>query len=309
MAEFVKSNWNNVSDINFEGLDENSFKDYKSLLFLDLDGTSKAKEPLLEQFVFDYLAQLEKQKLVLTIFNSGRPVESLKDMSRDLKLSQRLVIGSNGGRAVYTKQESNGERTHYFYGAQQDPYLASAYKKLKEATPELALFGTYNTNGPDLIFSVPYDVALTYREIISKYPEFAHLRVTYCGSGTAHLHSNKTSKGIAIRKILATTKYPKEFTMAAGDSYNDLDVAPQVNFTIAVENATPDFKQLATYVSPYKASFGVVDGVNTFLLNNKLATETQLKVCQERTFQTLDKLITGLFVKSPFNNTTTPLTL
>lgn len=252
-----------LSEIPFQDL-----KEYPSILFLDLDGTSRGGNPDNEQLFFSYLRSLEERKLLLTVFSSGRAVEGLKDLGKDLRLGRKMMMGNNGTRLLYRSSADT-----LYYWNYQDPILKEAYPFIKSLDESVNLIGTFGQEGTQLMFPLK-DITTTIREKVEA--QFPSLCFTDCGSNTTHLHSRATGKGALIAKVLSLSSYDKNKTIAAGDSYNDLDVVDNVGVFVTLEGAIPQLKKIAHFVIDGEPGLGLIPGIDAALTRMNVTTNNQL---------------------------------
>ncbi len=103
---------------------------------------------------------------------------------------------------------------------------------------------------------------IEYREIyrnkmhitISKphFLEFSHLEATK-GQAIAYLTKKM---GISLDEVIAI-----------GDSYNDYDMIKMAGLGVAMENANPDIKKIADYITKTNNDEGVTEVLNRYILN------------------------------------------
>lgn len=266
-------NWVELDRLDFTPLKDRILQ-YKAILFLDLDGTFLNGAIDKEHAAFKILRELERRKILLTVFNSGRPIESLYYLAKDVSVSKELVLGANGTLAGYAYRKG-GLQTMVCcrLRAFNIPEVLALLQA--KVDPVISPYGTYGLAGTQLIVSTP-EAQIASLESVIKQAYEGQLKVTPCwGSFTTHIHHGSTGKGKAIETLGRQLALPKERLVAAGDNHNDLGVADQVAWMIGVENATAELKAEAHYVSQKPGCEGVLEGLQQFLVSKNLLAPDQ----------------------------------
>ena len=96
----------------------------------------------------------------------------------------------------------------------------------------------------------------------------AHMTPSWDGGGLVDIHVThvEATKEHAIQIWQEMERVSKEETIGLGDSGNDLPIFQSAGFKVAVENATPELKQLADYIAPSVDEDGLAHVIDRFLL-------------------------------------------
>ncbi|MEM2924881.1 MAG: phosphoglycolate phosphatase [Methanocellales archaeon] len=76
-----------------------------------------------------------------------------------------------------------------------------------------------------------------------------------------HIKSKGVNKGLGLKKILETTGLKPSEIAAFGDSENDIEVFRLAGYSIAVANAVPQLKEIASYIAKHEYGEGFIEGV------------------------------------------------
>lgn len=91
------------------------------------------------------------------------------------------------------------------------------------------------------------------------------LAITSSFKGNIEITHSQAQKGIALTKYAASLNIPLTQTMALGDNLNDLSMLSQVGYSVAMANAEPEVKALATYETDLNDNSGVAKAILRFL--------------------------------------------
>lgn len=93
------------------------------------------------------------------------------------------------------------------------------------------------------------------------YPHVKHLEKDYqvkvSGDVWIDISNLKANKGFALNELQKSFGINKEETLVFGDYNNDLEMFEQANIAVAVENAHPNIKKIATYITKSNDEQGV----------------------------------------------------
>ena len=80
-------------------------------------------------------------------------------------------------------------------------------------------------------------------------PRFPDLAVTSSARHNIELNAPPANKGDALRALAAALDIPMERTMAVGDGLNDMAMLRAAGIRVAMGNAQPELKAIATYIT------------------------------------------------------------
>ncbi|MDI6889185.1 MAG: phosphoglycolate phosphatase [Methanocellales archaeon] len=98
------------------------------------------------------------------------------------------------------------------------------------------------------------------REILSK----SNLKVDLVDSGFAiHIKNKHINKGVGLKKVAELLGWSTQDIGAIGDSESDIEMFNVAGFGVAVANADPKLKQIATLVTKGEYGAGVAEAIET----------------------------------------------
>ncbi len=77
----------------------------------------------------------------------------------------------------------------------------------------------------------------------------------------------KATKGLALESLANSMNLVARQVMAVGDSWNDLDMIQYAGLGVAMENAAPEIKQQADYITCANDDDGVAEAIEKWVLN------------------------------------------
>ena len=102
-------------------------------------------------------------------------------------------------------------------------------------------------------------------ELLKTLPErFPDLAVTSSARHNIELNDPPANKGDALRALAAALDIPMERTMAVGDGLNDMTMLRAAGIRVAMGNAQPELKAIATYVTDDCDHDGAAKAVELF---------------------------------------------
>ena len=93
---------------------------------------------------------------------------------------------------------------------------------------------------------------------------FPDLAVTSSSRHNIELNAPRANKGDALRGLAAALDIPAERTMAVGDGLNDMTMLRAAGIRVAMGNAHPDLKAIATYITDDCDHDGAAKAVELF---------------------------------------------
>ena len=100
--------------------------------------------------------------------------------------------------------------------------------------------------------------------ILDRYPQ-----VEYLSGGFHNWEFTRAgvNKGTGLRFLTEKIGVPMEFTMACGDSENDLSMLMAAHIAVAMENAKPAVKEVSNYMTLSNDESGVAHAIRHFVFN------------------------------------------
>lgn len=74
------------------------------------------------------------------------------------------------------------------------------------------------------------------------------------------------NKGTAIKQLQESWNISKKETLVFGDYLNDIELFQQADYSVAMENAHDDIKEIATFETTSNDNNGVIEFINEFVL-------------------------------------------
>ena len=248
------------------------------MVVTDMDGTLLNSNHEVSSRFFELFEKLKKRG-ILFVAASGRQYSSILDKLHSIK-NDIIVVAENGGfvmrqdeellstilpknkRSIILETLSEveniypvlcGKRTAYFKG-NSDAFadLLRQYYSSTEIVEDLTQ-----------VDAEILKIAIYHFENSEKYiyPSVRHLegdlKVKVSGMNWVDISSPNANKGFAIQKLQKMYAITPEETMVFGDYNNDLEMLALADFSFAMENAHPNVKEIANYLTTSNDDFGV----------------------------------------------------
>lgn len=94
------------------------------------------------------------------------------------------------------------------------------------------------------------------------------IEVTKSKSYFVEITHARATKGTALKKLAESIGINREQVMAIGDSLNDLDMIKYAGWGVAMDNALPEVKAAARYVTKSNEDDGVAEAIEKLVLTN-----------------------------------------
>lgn len=247
---------------------------YKALI-LDLDGTAipNRLDGMPSQAVIESVKKAKEHVVVSAA--TGRPYHLCNNILQALGIVAPCVI--DGGSQIIDMQ--TGEvmyervlpiatikkvlevclpfRYNILSSDDTDPLLDSLEKAAKE-TQKLCLVGASKDDTIQIL------EALTAVDDIAAYPVMGSDQDNF----DIHITDIQATKRQTLKKLLDFLHVSASETIGVGDSNNDLPLFDSVGLKVAMGNAAQELKQKADYIAPSVEEDGVVDVIETFILQS-----------------------------------------
>lgn len=110
---------------------------------------------------------------------------------------------------------------------------------------------------------VPQDLHDEIVEFLQKQPD---LDVTDSSPMNLEINARDISKGAALQALAQLLEIPRDRVMAIGDGANDLSMLAYAGFSVAVANAVPLAKSIASFTTVSNEDNGAVSAIRKFCL-------------------------------------------
>lgn len=263
------------------------------LIALDMDGTLLNEDKLISQRTHEAVAALKSvgKRVVLA---TGRPIQGILKYIHELNLFDEhdYVVTFNGALVQSTKDQKV---------LIDMPLNLEAYKELYELSKELGVHIhalTENSvltpiNNPyteieskingipiivtpveevpkhTLIVKVMFiDAPVVLEQAIAKLPEWVKEKYSVLRSAPYFLEflDPKVNKGFGVDAVVKTLGLSQNQVICVGDAGNDLAMIEYAQLGVAMENATPELKAAADYVTLSNDKDGVAHVIEKFML-------------------------------------------
>lgn len=111
-----------------------------------------------------------------------------------------------------------------------------------------------------------HDDLTLLEKIAEELATIGDLAITSSFKGNIEITHSDAQKGLALTKYAASLGISLEQTMALGDNFNDLSMLTRVGYSVAMGNAEPEIKAIATYETDSNDNSGVAQAIQRFLL-------------------------------------------
>lgn len=256
----------------------------KKIFFFDIDGTllDTAKgERSLSQPLFNNIKAIRNSGNI-TVVCTARPKRFVEALFPNLFNCCILLNGSYVEAERYTLIDEpflpaqiksldfylNSIGASYIYIGNYFCWTNNISTQYKELLDDIYMVGNGYTNfshaknnkiyAIDLFFKSSDD----YSRISSYIALNRKVTLNYSqGDFTADLSFNNKNKACAIKPVLKHYGIDIDNSYAFGDSLNDLEVFKLIPNTCAVYNASPQLKEIASFISDKPSGIGVLEGL------------------------------------------------
>ncbi|WP_413488907.1 sugar-phosphatase [Carnobacterium divergens] len=256
------------------------------LIAIDLDGTLLNPDKKISQAVKETIMEA-KTKGIKIVLCTGRPLIGVKDFLAELNLEEEgdfaityngaLVQSTHDGKAIVhhtlgyqdflTLEKLSNEIGVHFQTFDMD-HLYTTNKDISEYTVREAFlvniplkYRTVEEIDPAIEISkmMMIDHPAILDQGIAKIPAEFNERYTMIKSEDFYYEilNKKANKGNAVKDLAAHLHIPQENVMAIGDNMNDMDMLHFAKYKIAMGNAVPAVKEIATFITKTNAEDGV----------------------------------------------------
>lgn len=266
------------------------------VLALDLDGTLTNTQKIITEKTKKALRRAITEKGIIIVLASGRPVLGIKHLAEEIELDKLggYILAFNGGQIIdcrtgeyvferivpaeYQNEVCCAIRDHGVVPLtydelgvvaedDQDKYvIKEAYNNAIpiKKVPDLAAHVTWpvakfmGVGEPDKLGPCETDMQKQFEGRLSVFrSEPYFLEITPPG----------VKKDMALGKLLEHLGCAREELMAVGDGLNDIPMLKFAGLAVAMENAYPEVKELADFVTLSNDEDGVAAAVEKFILD------------------------------------------
>lgn len=255
------------------------------LVSVDLDGTLLRSDKTISEKCFKSLHDLKKDGKII-VFNTARPLKLIP--KKLLMWKDNYLILSNGAYCIY-----NGEKIFDHYIPFDDSRKIIKYFSLKYKD---IFFSIESENEIYSCFENDYLCKLFFAEKVSKgdmmkknirkfliinsenkyidieelkanIPKNTKILITEQGKYIQVMPA-KSSKLAGMKFICRKLNTNLNEVLAFGDDLNDLDIIRKVRIGVAMNNAVPEIKNVATHITSSNDN----NGIHHFINSNKFSS-------------------------------------
>lgn len=262
------------------------------LLALDLDGTLTNSKKEITPPTKEALIQLQ-EKGVKVVLASGRPTTGVVPLAKELELERfgSYILSFNGGRItdcrsgeiIYNRLLPAATAAPLFelvkdfsvdIVAYSDTGILSGLHTNKYTELESRINGLpirhldkfseqiEENNNKFLITGEPDEIVCVKKKVI---PYFHGLLNIYCSDPFfLEIMPQNIDKAHSLEKLLASIGLTEEQMVCCGDGQNDITMIQAAGLGVAMENAQPDVKEAADYITKSNDNDGVLHVIQTF---------------------------------------------
>jgi HAD superfamily hydrolase (TIGR01484 family) len=312
LKKSIKTCFLDSLDLDLSCIDKKNLSQFKSLAFVDIDNTiTDSVTQQMDLRVVKFLQLLQKEKIAKIIFNTGRPIEYLFFLCRDLKLGP-LAIGSNGNAIMYPRLNYDYLRPHlnefndivksklsqyvdiktsHVQKADTRIHLNKLLNYLRhrkygyqgalvnaDANPDVrvSLYTGLRTNTENQLHQDIKELRNSTEQVHQVLTKLNEIEITDNLTGMLHIHSSLYNKGKTADRIIKALDFPIEKTFNIGNGKNDISHKNYVGKVYAVQDSHDSYKKIADYVSSYKSSQGTLEILRKFLTEQLNQSPTRL---------------------------------
>lgn len=264
------------------------------LIAIDLDGTLLNDKKEISLRTLDALKKASK-KGVYVVLASGRPIKGMINLIKTLELdnSVNYAISFNGAainrndtlEAIYNCSlkidevlkieefaKNNNVHSHAFINGECVLEEEGEYSNLESTINKLDLiYKKYSEfSQSDVVNKYMFaDEPQKLKEIYPLLPKelFAKYTIVFSAPFFLEFLNKETNKGKALKYLCEYLNISPNEVMAIGDEENDLSMLEYAGYKIAMGNANPKLKEIATYITNSNNDDGVGKVVEMFVLN------------------------------------------
>jgi Cof subfamily protein (haloacid dehalogenase superfamily) len=265
------------------------------LIAIDMDGTLLKSDKTISNENFAAI-QNAKKAGVKIVLATGRPLNGIKKYLNylDLISEEDYAVVYGGAVVQNTKNEeflSNNPLTmsdwNYLFSLSQELNINIHVLTAHECiTPKYNEYSNIEAsmNGIPIIVDNPstmkenielikimfVDAPEVVSEVIEKLPKEIYDKYTIVRSSPYFLEflNLAANKGLGIEALANRLNIKQEEVICIGDAGNDIHMVEYAGLGVAMENAFPELKEVANYITLSNENHGVAHVINKFIFNN-----------------------------------------
>ena len=265
------------------------------LIAIDMDGTLLNGDKTISEENYSAI-QKAKKAGVKIVLATGRPLNGIKKYLSHLNLINEDDYAVTFGGAVVQNTQSEKFISRYLLGLTDWNYLFALSQDLKVnihtltenscITPKVNKYSTKEVtiNNIPLIVDNPtnmkqnisfvkimfIDEPEILEEAIKKLPKDIFDKYTIVRSTPYFLEflNINANKGLAVETLAKSLNIKQEEVICIGDAGNDTHMVEYAGLGVAMENAFPELKKIADFITLSNENHGVAHVIDKFIFNN-----------------------------------------
>ena len=248
------------------------------MVVTDMDGTLLNSNHEVSDRFFSIFKVLQS-KGILFVAASGRQYNSIVDKLNTIQ-DDIIVVAENGGFVMQQDKEllstplpatrikeilellRNFPDMHPVLCGKQNAYLTGKsdafVEKLKEYYTEFEVVEQLENVSAEVIKIAIYHFESSERFIYPHVKQLeSQLQVKISGTNWVDISSANANKGYALQQLMANHNIKSDEIMVFGDYNNDLEMLALSDFSFAMQNAHPNVKDAANYMTVSNDEAGV----------------------------------------------------
>ena len=263
------------------------------LVAIDLDDTLLANDLTISPQTIEAMREAERKGVTVTLA-TGRMFQSAAQYAKDLKLDVPIITyqgayirNALSGEVVFERlvpydlsiqllEDLKAKQKHIqiylndeLYVEQDNEYIKDyakasnvPYIVVDDMIAEMKNSGTLPIK--ILVIDDPKEIQTIANQYRQDYDQQLH--ITISKPHFLEITHPEATKGKAIEFLVEQKGITMEQVIAIGDSYNDLDMIELAGLGVAMENARPEVKEAADYITKSNNDHGVWEVFKKFVL-------------------------------------------
>lgn len=264
------------------------------LIALDMDGTLLREDKTVSDRTKDAIRKA-KEKGVHVVIATGRPIDGVTKYLEELDMfgEEDYVLSYNGGLVLKTKSKEvvskialNGKDLHYLHSISKKLGVnIHAFSEIHGLiTPKNSKYTEVEANinnikitiddysaiedNHSIIKIMMIDEPEVLQKAVDNLPKEVYEKYTVVRSAPFFLEflNKSVNKGTGVKLLAEHLGVKQEEVMTFGDAGNDLDMIKYAGMGVAMDNAFPEVKEEANYITDSNENDGVAKAIEKFIL-------------------------------------------
>lgn len=264
------------------------------LIALDMDGTLLREDKTISERTKKAI-KAAQEKGVYVVLATGRPVDGVTQCLEELDMlgEDDYALSYNGGLVVKTKSREviskialTGSDLHYLHNLSNELGVnIHAFSEIHGLiTPKNSKYTEVEANinnikigindfsniedDHSIIKVMMIDEPEVLQKAIDSLPKEVYDKYTVVRSTPYFLEflNKKVNKGTGLELLAKHLGIKQEEVMSFGDAGNDLDMIVYAGMGVAMDNAFPEVKEAANYITDSNENDGVAKAIEKFVL-------------------------------------------